>query len=171
VVTRRAPDTRPVVRRFTAVTGTGDAPGRSRRLLRPRWPRHLATATSPRQAGRLWNGSSSPTDPAPPCGSAWEKFYGPKPLRHKGFRRSSRCSGDFLNVLHRTAHSDPQVLPGSPQPNGSGVQQWPRPGRPLPTQRSADADRVLGNGRRALIGMSDKGPSSSDHRTGVRPSP
>jgi hypothetical protein len=31
-------------------TGTGDAPGRSSRFLRPRRPRHLATAAPPRQA-------------------------------------------------------------------------------------------------------------------------
>jgi hypothetical protein len=62
--TRRSQDRSPA----TPPTGTGDAPGRSSRLLRSRCPRHLAIAAPRRQAAEALCGSSSPTDPAPPGG-------------------------------------------------------------------------------------------------------
>src|SRR3954453_5252571 len=85
------------------LTGTGDAPGRSSRLLRPRRPRHLACAAPLRQAGEALCGSSSPTDPALPGGSAWEKFYAPEPQHHKAFGHISFTYFEFLWVLHNTS--------------------------------------------------------------------
>ena len=115
MVIRRAMDTRPVVRRFTAVTGTGDAPGRSSRLLRSRRPCHLATAAPHRQAAEALYGSSSPTDPALPGGRTWGKFYVLKPQAHKGFPGISFTYFWFRRVLHRTTRAPPQTRAGSPQ--------------------------------------------------------
>ena len=70
--------------------------------------RHPATAAPLRQAGEALYGSSSPTDPALPGRSAWEKLYAPQAQRHKGFRRISFTYLEFRRVVHnrhRLLHS------------------------------------------------------------------
>src|SRR3954454_11797530 len=69
-------------------------------VRRSRQPRHPATATSSRQAVRWWYRSSSPTDPALPGGSAWEKFYVLRAQAHKGFRDISFTYFEFRRVVH-----------------------------------------------------------------------
>src|SRR5215210_3591746 len=64
-----------------SVTGAGDAPGRSSRHQRA----PAASSPSHRDEQNSSYGSSSPTDPALPGGSAWEKFYAPKTHPRKGF--------------------------------------------------------------------------------------
>jgi hypothetical protein len=161
------------------VTGTGDAPGRSSRLLRSRRPRHLASATPVRQAVPVSCRSSSPTDPALPGGSAWEKFYARHTRCHKVRRHFSFRYFEFRRVIHKYDATPPQIGPGSPQVAPELVDV--SPSRHAMTRRTGPAVRVamrpvtrLGfetrralprfaagarNARRALIGMSDKGPS------------
>jgi len=92
---------------------------------RSRRPRHLATATTPRQAGRPWCGSSSPTDPARPCGSAWGEFYGPQALHHKGFEGISSPGHDFLSLVHKRQECRPQDPAGCPQSRPDPGDEWP----------------------------------------------
>src|SRR6185436_15172527 len=99
------------------------------RFLRPRRPRHLASAVPLRQAGEALCGSSSPTDPALPGGSAWEKFYGPGPQRHKG------PAALFFQKL-RVAACPPQATPAPPQTEARSPQF-----RRQPVEENAESAR------------------------------
>ena len=64
----------------------------------------------PGKAVRWWCRSSSPTDPALPGGSAWEKFYAVRGQCHKGFRGSISRFFFFPKVVHNTpgfVHTEP----------------------------------------------------------------
>src|SRR3954451_9751170 len=90
-------------------------------VRRSRQPRHPATATSSRQAVRWWCRSSSPTDPALPGGSAWEKFYVLGAPSHKGFRRGTSTYLGFLSVVHSLARCHPQKIARCPQESAATV--------------------------------------------------
>jgi hypothetical protein len=99
----------------TPSTGTGDAPVDPVIFSDPTSLRHPAGAAPLRQAGEALYGSSSPTDPALPGGSAWEKFYARNAQCHKGFRRISFTYREFRRVLHNLAPRVHRAHPGSPQ--------------------------------------------------------
>jgi len=82
------------------LTGSGDASDRSSPRVRPRRPRHPATATLLQQAGEPPCGSSAPTDPALPEECVGE-FYAVAGRAHKPFRKLfSGVSGKGRSV-HR----------------------------------------------------------------------
>src|SRR5215470_12406219 len=68
----------------------------------------------PPASRRWWYGTSSPTDPALPGRSAWEKFYGPGRAGHKGFAARSSTYSEFLRVVHNSSRSRPQTWLRSP---------------------------------------------------------
>ena len=76
----------------SSLAGTGDAPDRPIVFSDPAGPVTRPARPAPSKLGRRSCGSSLLTDPALPGGSAWEKFYVLKALRHKGFREILRLS-------------------------------------------------------------------------------
>src|SRR6185436_12703730 len=66
----------------------------------------------PPPASRLrWFESSSPTDPAFPGGSAWEKFYGPRRPPHKGFPGLTSTHSEFRIIDNNTPPTGHKLRP------------------------------------------------------------
>ena len=166
-------------------TGTGDAPGRSSRLLRPRRPHHLASA-APLPASWASHRTDLRLRPIPlsPEEVREESSMARNPSPTRGFGTFSRhTSSSGVSSTGRDRRSSTEIGPpstGMRRPCGdAGRPALAQSGRSVAPRlaagcrRSAAVDGARsGNGRRALVGMSYKGPSAGEPpRASPRPSP
>ena len=100
------------------------------------------------------------------------EFYGQEPWRHKGFPHFSATYFAFRRVLHSEGLPPPQIPPDHPQTNSgarssgcrmAGVLAVAGASRGSTRAAAGPAATPFGNGRRALIGMSYKGPSAGEY--------
>jgi hypothetical protein len=98
---------------------------------------------------------------------------------HKGLAGRTSAYLDFLRIVHKPPlvlhklrpelhRNRARVLRSGPDQIAPLVAEVASASPGFDTRREL-ALRAIGNVRRALIGMSDKGPSLDDHGTGVPP--
>jgi hypothetical protein len=117
-----------------------------------------------------WYGSSSPTDPALPGGSAWEKFYGPAGRARKGCSARTSTYSGFPRILHRLSGPRPQTPRRCPQETVPPVDEWSRPvaRRPSPSLQAGETTDA-----RSVEPVASTGPLWAEpvETTGRRSSP